>query len=117
MRHRKKGKTLDRKAQPRNLMLRNLAASLILYEKVTTTTAKAKALKPLVEQIITTARRGDLAARRLLLAELPAKNAVAKAMEDLGPRFKTRTGGYTRITKLSTREGDGANVSCIELVA
>lgn len=117
MRHRKKGKTLDRKAQPRNLMLRNMVASIILYEKVTTTNAKAKAVKPLVEKAITLARRGDLAARRQLLATIPVKNAVAKAMEDLGPRYKTRNGGYTRITKLSKRLGDGADVCCIELVA
>ncbi|OGL87217.1 50S ribosomal protein L17 [Candidatus Uhrbacteria bacterium RIFCSPLOWO2_02_FULL_48_12] len=116
MRHRHKGKTLDRKAQPRNLMLRNLASSLILYEKVTTTTARAKAVKSMVERLISLGRKGDLAARRELLRILPVKNAAAKVVEDLGPRYKNRTGGYSRIIKLSRRLGDNAKTVRLELI-
>lgn len=116
MRHRHKGKTLDRKAQPRNLMLRNLASSLILYEKVTTTDARAKSVKSLVERLISLGRKGDLAARRELLRVLPVKNSVIKIIEDLGPRYKNRAGGYIRITKLSRRLGDNAKTMRLELI-
>ena len=97
-------------------MLRNLAASVLIYEKVKTTEAKAKAVKPLVERAITIAKKGDLTARRRLIAILPQKNAVKKAMEVLGERYKDRSGGYTRIVKLSHRRGDGAKMAQIELV-
>ncbi len=116
MRHRKKGKILDRKKEPREMMLRNLAASVLIYEKVKTTEAKAKAVKPLVERAITIAKKGDLTARRRLIAILPQKNAVKKAMEVLGERYKDRSGGYTRIVKLGHRQGDGAKMAQIELV-
>ena len=116
MRHRHKGKTLDRKAQPRNLMLRNLAASVILYEHVTTTTARAKVVRGMVDRAITLGRRGDLLARRQLLRALPVRNAVAKVLEELGPRYQERRGGYTRITKLTRRLGDGAEVVRLELI-
>jgi len=116
MRHRKKGKILDRKKEPRELMLRNLASSILIYEKVKTTEAKAKAVKPLVEKLITEARRGDLTARRKLISAMPQKMAVKKAMEVLGNRYKDRLGGYTRIVKLGNREGDGAKIVQIELV-
>lgn len=97
-------------------MLRNLAASVLIYEKVKTTEAKAKAVKPLVERAITIAKKGDLTARRRLIAILPQKNAVKKAMEVLGERYKDRSGGYTRIVKLGHRQGDGAKMAQIELV-
>lgn len=116
MRHRKKGKILDRKKEPRGLMLRNLASSILIYEKVKTTEAKAKAVKPLVEKMITIAKSGGLTARRRLIETLPQKMAVKKAMEVLGERFKDRKGGYTRIIKLGARQGDGAEVVQIELV-
>ena len=116
MRHKNKVKTLDRKKEPRELMLRNLASSVLIYEKVKTTEAKAKAVKPLVERMITTAKKGDLTARRKLIETLPQKMAVKKAMEVLGEKYKERKGGYTRIIKLGTREGDGAKVVQIELV-
>jgi large subunit ribosomal protein L17 len=116
MRHRKKGKILDRKKEPREMMLRNLAASVLIYEKVKTTEVKAKAVKPLVERAITIAKKGDLVARRRLIAILPQKNAVKKAMEVLGERYKDRPGGYTRIVKLGHRQGDGAKIAQIELV-
>ncbi len=115
MRHRKKGKILDRKKQAREMMLRNLAASIIIFEKVRTTEAKAKAVRPLVERIITTAKKGDLTARRSLLSVLPQKKAVEKALV-LGKKYEKRPGGYTRMIKLGYRPGDGAPVVQIEFV-
>ena len=116
MRHRNKNKILDRKKGPRELMLRNLASSIILYEKVKTTRAKAAAVRPLVEKLITTSKAGDLSARRNLLEVLLQKNAVLKAMEVLSVRYKERNGGYTRTIKLGARQGDGAEMVQIELV-
>lgn len=116
MRHRNKNKILDRKKGPRELMLRNLASSIILYEKVKTTRAKAAAVRPLVEKLITVSKAQDLTARRTLLEVLLQKNAVLKAMEVLGARYKERDGGYTRTIKLGARQGDGAEMVQIELV-
>lgn len=116
MRHRNKTKTLDRAKQPRELMLRNLASSIIMYEKVQTTEAKAKVVRSVVERAITTAKKGDLTARRRLISLLPQKLAVKKLMEVLGERYATREGGYTRIVKLGVRQGDGADMVQIELV-
>ena len=116
MRHRHKGRKLGRTKQPREMMLRNLVCSVLIYEKVQTTEAKAKAVKPMVEKSITTAKKGNLAARRKLQASLPQKNAVDKLMNVLGGKYMERPGGYTRIVKLGHREGDGAPVVQIELV-
>jgi large subunit ribosomal protein L17 len=116
MRHRNKNKILDRKKGPRELMLRNLASSILIYEKVKTTKAKAQAVRPLVEKMITSAKVGDLNSRRGLIKVLLQKNAVKKAMEVLGDRYKNRPGGYTRTTKLGVRPGDGAEMVQIELV-
>jgi large subunit ribosomal protein L17 len=116
MRHKVKGKTLDRAKAPREMMLRNLAASILIYEKVKTTEAKAKTVKSLVEKIITTAKKNDLTARRKLIAFLPQKLAVKKALEVLGKRYENKPGGYTRIIKLANRQGDGAKIVQIELV-
>jgi large subunit ribosomal protein L17 len=116
MRHRKKGKILDRKKAPREALLRNLAASIVLYEKVKTTQAKAKAVKPLVEKSITTSKAGTLAARRNLMKTFYTEEPVKKLLEVLGPRYKERPGGYTRIIKLGPRQGDGAEMVQIELV-
>ena len=116
MRHRNKNKILDRKKAPRELMLRNLASSILLYEKVKTTKAKAQAVRTLVEKAITSAKVGDLAARRGLLKVLLQKNAVKKSLEVLGGRYQKRVGGYTRIIKLGVRAGDGAEIVQIELV-
>ncbi len=116
MRHRVKTKILDRKKGPRELMLRNLAASVLMYEKVQTTEAKAKTVKPLVEKMITFAKKGDLSARRELIKFLPQKLAVKKAMDVLGERYKEREGGYTRIIRIGKRQGDGAQVVQLELV-
>lgn len=97
-------------------MLRNLASSILLYEKVKTTKAKAQAVRPLVEKAITASKAGDLAARRGLLKVLLQKNAVKKSLEVLGARYQKRAGGYTRIVKLGVRAGDGAEMVQIELV-
>ncbi|MDD5290628.1 MAG: 50S ribosomal protein L17 [Patescibacteria group bacterium] len=116
MRHRKKGKILDRKKGPREAMLKNLASSVLIYEKVKTTQAKAKAVKPLVEKLISAAKIGDLTARRKLIEALPQPMAIKKAMEVLGAKYKDRKGGYTRIVKIGKRQGDGADIVQIELV-
>lgn len=116
MRHRVKGKKLDRKKEPRELMLKNLASSVIIYEKVKTTEAKAKAVKPLLEKIITVSVKGGLSGRRRLIRLLPQKMAVRKAVEILSERYKDRRGGYSRIIKLGSRQGDGASIAQIELV-
>ncbi len=113
MRHRKKGKILDRKKAARTALLRSLATSLIIYEKIKTTKAKAKAVKPMVEKIITTAKKNDLTTHRQLLAVLYHKKAVNKALEVLGPRYKERAGGYTRIINLGPRAGDGAEILAV----
>jgi len=116
MRHRNKNKKLDRTKAPRKLMLKNLASSVIIYEKVKTTEAKAKAVRPLVEKIITSALKGGLPARRELIRLLPQPLAVKKALEVLAVKYQDRRGGYSRIIKLGSRQGDGAKVVQIELV-
>ncbi len=116
MRHRKKGRKLSRTASHRRATLRNMAASLFLHERIETTTAKAKELRPFAERLITLAKRGDLHARRLAAAKIGDRDIVGKLFDDLGPRFAERPGGYTRILKLGTRKGDAADMSLIELV-
>lgn len=116
MQKRRKGAILDRKKGPRTALLRGLATSVILYEHVNTTLAKAKAVKPMVEKLITTGRLKTLTARRQLMKVLMVENAVNKVLEELGPRYAQRNGGYTRIIKLGQRQGDGAEIAQIQLV-
>ncbi len=116
MRHQKKKVTLDRKTAGRRSLLANLVESLVLYEKIKTTKAKAKALRPIVEKLVTTAKKGDLSARRRIVAKLYTQNVVKKLMEALGPRYQGRNGGYTRIIKLDNRLGDCAEEAIIEFV-
>lgn len=116
MRHQKKKKILDRKKAPREMMLRNLAASILLYEKVKTTQAKAKAVKPLVEKLISISKENNLITKRKLVEILPQELAIKKLLEVLGKRYKDKNGGYTRIVKLKTRSGDGAAIVQIELI-
>ncbi|MEN9557661.1 MAG: ribosomal protein [Candidatus Parcubacteria bacterium] len=116
MRHRKKRVTLDRKNGPRLALLRGLATSVVLYEHINTTLAKAKAVRPLVERLITTSRVKTLASRRALLRVLMTEQAVNKMLEEIGPRYATRPGGYTRMIKLGRRQGDGAEIVQIQLV-
>jgi large subunit ribosomal protein L17 len=116
MRHRKSGTTLDRKKGPREALLRSLATSVILYEKIKTTKAKAKAVRPLVERLITVGKEGTVTARRRINSKVYGDNAVKKVVEELAPRYKDRQGGYTRITAIGQRQGDGAEMVQIELV-
>ncbi len=116
MRHRKQGKVLDRKKAPREALLRNLAASIVLHEKVQTTQAKAKAVRPLVERAITASKISTLATRRNLLKFFYTEQAVKKLLEVLGPRYASRPGGYTRLVKIGPRQGDGGEMVQIELV-
>ncbi len=116
MKHLHKGKIFKRKVGPRNLMLRNLAESLILYERVKTTAVKAKAIRSKVEPMISRAKKDNLHNRRLIMKSLFTDNAVKKIFEVLGPRYLDRKGGYTRIYKLNPRRGDGAEQVIIELV-
>lgn len=116
MRHRKTSIKLSRKIGPRRALLKNLAESVVLYEKIETTEAKAKAIKSYVERLITKARTNDLATRRYLIRRLPTNNSVKKLLEVLGPRYKDRKGGYTRVTKIPQRQGDGAKMAVIELI-
>ena len=116
MRHRVKGKKLDRLKAPRESMLKNLAASVIIYEKVKTTEAKAKAVRTLLENVITIAIKGGLNARRELIRLLPQPMAIKKALDVLAVKYKGKHGGYLRITKLAQRQGDNAKIVQIELV-
>jgi len=116
MKHNRKGKTLDRKNGPRKALLRNLATSLVLYENMNTTLAKAQALRPIVEKLITAGRSNTLASRRKLMSYLTIESAVNKMLVEIGPRYATRPGGYTRIIKLGKRQGDGADIAQIQLV-
>jgi large subunit ribosomal protein L17 len=116
MRHLVKKATLDRKTAARRSLMANLAESLIIYEKIKTTKAKAKALRSLVERLITKAKANDLAARRQLMRVLYTDNAIKKMLEVIGPRYAKRQGGYTRITLLGNRKGDAGEEAMIEFV-
>lgn len=116
MRHHKKKVTLDRTTAGRRSLMANLAESLILYEKIKTTKAKAKALGPAMEKLITKAKANNLSARREIMKILYTDNAVKKIMQEIAPRYQTRSGGFTRIINLNKRVGDGAEEAIIELV-
>ncbi len=117
MAHRIFGKKLGRNTNQRKALVRSLANSVILYEKMTTTKAKAKVVKPYLEKLITTAKQDTLNARRSLIAKLGLQNSVKKLLEVIGPTFKERKGGYLRVTKLGLpRAGDAASMVVIEFV-
>jgi large subunit ribosomal protein L17 len=116
MRHRKKGRQLSRTASHRKATLRNMATSLFRHGRITTTTAKAKELRPFAERLITLAKRGDLHARRLVARRIGDREVLGKLFDELGPRYESRPGGYTRILKLGNRQGDAAEMALIELV-
>src|SRR6266487_4499792 len=111
-----KGPRLGSGPAHQRLMLANLATSLFEHSRITTTEAKAKRLRPLAERLITFARRGDLHARRQVMAVIRDKDVVHTLFADIGPRFAQRPGGYTRITKVGPRKGDNAPMAVIELV-
>lgn len=115
MRHRKKGRGLSRKPDHRTATLRNMATSLIRHERIRTTEAKAKELRPFVEKLITWARRDDVHARRRVRRHIADREVLGKLFDQVGPRFEGREGGYTRILKLGARKGDGAELALIEL--
>jgi large subunit ribosomal protein L17 len=116
MRHRKVGRQLRRTSEQKLALMRNLATSLIESESIETTEAKAKELRPFIEQLITKARAGTLHARRLAVRHIHKREAADKLFQELGPRFATRNGGYTRILKTSHRKGDGAEMAIIQFV-
>ncbi len=116
MRHRLSGRKLGRTTAHREMLLRNLATSLIEKERVRTTEAKAKEIRPYVEKLITMGKTGTLAARRRALGLTTKEDAVTRLFETVAPRFAERNGGYTRIVKLAPRKGDGAEMAVIELV-
>ena len=116
MRHRVAGFKLKRPVDARNALLRNLATSVIEQERVITTVPKAKAVRPLVEKMITLAKADTLHSRRQAAGFLRTPASVKKLFDVLGTRFGQRTGGYTRITRLGPRKGDGAEQAMIELV-
>ncbi len=116
MRHARTGKKLGRDSSHRRALYANLACSLIEHGRIRTTEAKAKAVKPFAEQMITLGRRGDLHARRQALAELRSQEVVHKLFADVGPRMAERPGGYSRIVKIGHRPGDAAEMVYLELV-
>jgi large subunit ribosomal protein L17 len=116
MRHRVAGRKLGRTTGERTALLRGLAGDLLRYEKIETTEAKAKALRGVVERIITLGKRGDLHARRQAYAKLYHTEIVDKVFHVLAPRYADRPGGYTRVVKLPPRRGDGASMAVIALV-
>ena len=116
MRHQKKTLKLGRTAEHRKALLANQVCSLIQHERIKTTLAKAKAVRPLAEKMVTLGKKGSLHARRTALAVLRQKDAVRLLFEDIAPRAANRNGGYTRIIKLGTRKSDSAPVAFIEWV-
>ena len=117
MRHRAKGRQLSRTSSHRRALLNNMAASLFAHGRVITTEAKAKELRPFAEKLITLARRGDLHARRLVERRIKDRETLGKLFSEIGPRFASRPGGYTRILKMGHRPGDGADIARIELLS
>jgi large subunit ribosomal protein L17 len=116
MRHQRAGKKLGRDSAHRKALYSNLAGALIEHGRVRTTVAKAKAVRPIAEEMITLGRKGDLHARRQALKFLRSQDVVHKLFSDVGPRFKDRPGGYSRIVKLGPRQGDSAEMAYLELV-
>ena len=116
MRHRKAGRQLRRTSEQKLALMRNLASSLIEHGAIETTEAKAKELRPFVEKLITKARNGTLHSRRLAGRHVHKRETADKLFREVGPKFATRPGGYTRILKLGHRRGDGADMARIELV-
>ena len=116
MRHRVAGRKFDRPTAHRLAMFRNLVTDLLRYEQIRTTEAKAKEIRGLAEKMITLGKDGTLPARRQALAFIYDKDVVRKVFDDLGPRYQTRSGGYTRIVRMGPRLGDGAPIVSLELV-
>jgi large subunit ribosomal protein L17 len=116
LRHHRAGKKLGRDSAHRKALYSNLAGALIEHGRIKTTEAKAKAVKPIAEQMITLGRRGDIHARRQATAYLRSQDVVHKLFSEVAPRFADRPGGYSRIVKLGPRQGDAAEMVYLELV-
>jgi large subunit ribosomal protein L17 len=116
MRHRNSGRQLSRNSSHRHALLRNMATSLLRHEAIRTTVPKAKELRRVVEPLITLAKVDSLAKRRLAFSRLRDVSIVEKLFADLGPRFKARAGGYTRILRMEPRPGDSADMALMQLV-
>jgi large subunit ribosomal protein L17 len=116
MRHRNSGRQLSRNSSHRRALLRNMATSLLRHETIRTTVPKAKELRRVVEPLITLAKVDSLAKRRMAFSRLRDLGVVEKLFTDLGPRFKARAGGYTRILKMEPRPGDSADMALMQLV-
>ncbi len=117
MSHRIDGRKLSRKQGPRLALFKNMTVSVLRYEKIQTTEAKAKEIRPRVERMITLAKRGDLAARRQVIAEFPNEPLVVdKLFDEIAPKYADRTSGYTRIVRIGRRLGDSAEIVQLELV-
>ena len=114
--HRIAGRKLGRYRDQRVALLRGLVSELIIHERITTTLAKAKETRVMAEKLITHGKKGTLHHRRLALSQIPNKQIVKKVFDDLAQKYAERPGGYTRITKLAPRQGDGAKMAVIELV-
>ena len=116
MRHPLSGRQLSRNSSHRKALMRNMAAALIRYETIRTTVPKAKELRRVVEPLITLGKADSLAGRRLAFAQLRDAEVVRKLFEEVGPRFKSRAGGYTRILKMDPRPGDSAPMALMQFV-
>lgn len=116
MKHQKKGRGLSLPADRRLALVRNLMRSLVIHQSITTTEAKAKEVQRHVESLVTVARRGTVHARRVALVALPDASAINILVHEVAPRFINRAGGYTRITRVGLRRGDGARMARLEFV-
>lgn len=117
MRHHNANRKFGRVKRQREALLRGLGRSLVLHERLETTEAKAKELRPFIEKLVTKAGSGDVAARRLIRQRLGEENEIVKKLvDDIAPRYKERAGGYTRITKMPRRTGDASKMAVIEFV-
>lgn len=115
MKHHKKTRTLGRKTDARKALLRSLAYNLVKNDSIKTTEAKAKELRPFIEKLISKAKVGNLAERKLLISRV-GEEAAKKLVDEIGPKYKTRPGGYSRIIKLPARKSDASKMAIIELV-
>jgi large subunit ribosomal protein L17 len=116
MRHRNAGRKLQRTSSHRTALFRNMAAALIKHEQITTTTAKAKELRPYVEKLVTLAKKGGLSNRRLAMSKIMDDAQLRKLFDVIGPRYAERNGGYTRVIKAGIRMSDSAQIAIIEFV-
>jgi len=116
MRHKKSGRKLGRTSSHRDAMFRNMVTSLFEHERIVTTAEKAKEVRPIAEKMITLAKRGDLHAKRQALSYIRKQDVVAKLFDQISSQFADRNGGYTRIIRTGTRQGDAASMAIIELV-